>query len=101
MGAVDGLVFDEGEGLVVGGAVHEVGEAWGELGFEGIGEGEDVEGDLFEFFEVGSGVAVAPWVVGDDGEAFVEEGGEGSEVWVHVWDDWRKGEGRQGRGAAT
>ena len=60
MGAVDGLVFDEGEGLVVGGAVHEVGEASGELGFEGIGEGEDVEGDLFEFFEVGGGVAVAP-----------------------------------------
>lgn len=60
MGAVDGLVFDEGEGFVVGGAVHEVGEPWGELGFEGIGEGEDVEGDLFEFFEVGGGVAVAP-----------------------------------------
>jgi hypothetical protein len=60
VGAVDGLVFDEGEGFVVGGAVHEVGEAWGELGFEGIGEGEDVEGDLFEFFEMGGGVAVAP-----------------------------------------
>ena len=57
MRAVDGLVFDEGEGLVVGGAVHEVGEASGELGFEGIGEGEDVEGDLFEFFEVGGGVS--------------------------------------------
>lgn len=60
VGAVDGLVFDEGEGLVVGGAVHEVGEARGELGFEGIGEGEDVEGYQFEFFEVGGGVAVAP-----------------------------------------
>ncbi len=60
MGAVDGAVFDEGEGFVVGGAVDEVGEAWGELGFEGIGEGEDGEGDFFEFFEVGGGVAVAP-----------------------------------------
>lgn len=60
MGAVDGLVFDEGEGLVVGGAVDEMGESGGELGFEGIGEGEDVEGDLFELFEVSGGVAVAP-----------------------------------------
>jgi hypothetical protein len=58
--AVDGLVFDEGEGFVVGGAVDEVCETRGELGFEGIGEGEDVEGDLFEFFEMGGGVAVAP-----------------------------------------
>ena len=60
MGAVDGLVFDEGEGFVVGCAVHEVGEARWELGFEGIGEGEDGEGDFFEFIEVGGGVAIAP-----------------------------------------
>ena len=64
------------EGFVVGAAGEEVFEAGRKGALVLLMPRSDLLGDLLEGFELGVGVAVAELVVGDDGGALLEEGGE-------------------------